>query len=85
MRHNKGREDIVVMVTGIRVGRSGVWMSAEANDVSFLQNVQTGYGAHLSPYSVGSGGVKRTNSYLVRAQEYLGLWRNCHYMPLWNV
>ena len=52
------------MVTGLRVGRSGFWISAEANDVSFLQNVQTGYGARLYPYSVGSGGVWRSNSYL---------------------
>jgi hypothetical protein len=55
MRHNKGREDIVIIVTGLRV-----WIPAEANDVSFLQNVHTGYGARLSPYSLFSGGVRRT-------------------------
>ena len=37
---------------------------AEANDVSFLQNVQTGYGARLSPYSVDREGVRHTNSCL---------------------
>jgi hypothetical protein len=59
MRHNKERE-IVVIVTGLRVGWSGVWIPAEANYVPFLQNMQTDYGARLAPYSSGSGGVRRT-------------------------
>jgi hypothetical protein len=35
--------------------RGTIRISEEATDVSLLQNVQTGSGAHPSPYSISTG------------------------------
>jgi hypothetical protein len=44
------------VVTRLEAGQSGVSKPAEARDLSLLQNIQTGCGAHPPSYSMGAGG-----------------------------
>jgi hypothetical protein len=50
-----GRDSVVIIVTRVRAGRSGVRIPAGTRDFSLLRNVQTGFGAHSPFYSMGTG------------------------------
>jgi hypothetical protein len=44
-----------VIITMLRAGGSGVRITLGARNVSLLQNVQAGSGAHPASYSMGTG------------------------------
>jgi hypothetical protein len=49
-------DSVGCIVTTVRAGRPRVRRSAGATDISLLQNVEAGSGAHADSYSMGTGG-----------------------------
>jgi hypothetical protein len=50
-----GRDIVVILMARLRAGRSGVRIPVGARDFSLLQNIEAGFGANLTSYSVGTG------------------------------
>jgi hypothetical protein len=50
-------DSMVGVVTRLLSAQSKVQIFTRAPDLSLLQNVQTGSGAHSSPYSMGTGAL----------------------------
>ena len=55
----RSRGSSVGVVTSLRAGRSGVWIPAEASDLSLIHNMQNSSGADPASCSVGAGGYPR--------------------------
>jgi hypothetical protein len=49
------QENVISSVNRLQAGQFGVWIPAGTRDLPLLQNVQNGFGAHPSSYSMDTG------------------------------
>ena len=57
-----GQISVVCVATRLWTGRAGVAILAGSRFLPFLQNFQTGCGAHPAPWEIGTGVLSRSKA-----------------------